>query len=158
MFEPVPLKYAFYLLAKQLDKTVAQPPMTQDLAFCDCPELRDKLYAGLVALVRTLYAKKDTYVAEKFGQSFTLNRTKDHICVTIPAMWNSSFQEVYLNVIAEGLGIPRVIVHEDVTFVSESDGWAHNFLSGVRGDAHPRCSRDTEEIVLVLTFGGHTMV
>ncbi|KAK1777739.1 hypothetical protein QBC45DRAFT_469072 [Copromyces sp. CBS 386.78] len=140
--EPVPLKYAFYLLAKELDKAAPQYPMAQELAFYDSPEFRSKLYSGLVALVSIMRSSKDAYVAECLGQSFTVNRTKDHICVTIPATWNSSFQEVYLNVIAEAFGIPREIVNEDVTFVAESDAWTHHFLG---------------PIVLILSFGGHMM-
>ena len=156
--EPVPLKYAFYLLAKQLDKTAPQHPMAEELAFYDCPEFRTKLYAGLVALVRNMRSRKDGFVAEMLGQSFTLNRKKDHFCVTIPATWNSSFQEVFLNVISEALSIPREIVNEDVTFVAESDAWAHDLLGGVHGSDRRRQDKSREEMVLVLSFGGHIMV
>lgn len=157
-FEPVPLKYAFYLLAKELDEAAPRHPMAQELAIYDSPEFRSKLYSGLVALIRSMCTRKDAYLTERLGRSFHYNPAMDHLCVTIPAPWNSSFRQVYLNVLAEAFEIPRETVHERVTFVAELDAWAHHFLGPLHGGDGYRSDATSEEVVLVLCFGGHMMV
>ncbi|KAK3484971.1 uncharacterized protein B0T23DRAFT_408728 [Neurospora hispaniola] len=156
-FEPVPLKYAFVLLAKEPDEAAPRHPMAQEPAIYDSPEFRSKPYSGLVTLFRSMRTCKDAYLTERLGRLFHYNRAMDHICVTIPAPWNSSFQQVYLNVLAEAFNIPRETVHERVTFVTESDAWAHYFLGPLHGGDGYRNDATSEGVVLVLCFGGHMM-
>ncbi|KAK3502297.1 hypothetical protein B0T13DRAFT_486935 [Neurospora crassa] len=156
-FEPVALKYGFYLLARELDKAAMQHPIAKDLSFYDCPELQGKFYSGLVALFRSTRARMDAMVPALWGPALTDNRTNDQICVTLPGQWNSAFKEVYLNVLADAFNIHRKVVDKHVTFITESDAWAHMRLGPGSGGHHYREDHD-EEVVLILDFGGHMMV
>lgn len=159
-FEPVPLKYGFYLLAQELDKTAMQHPIARSLAFYNSSEFRGKLYSGLVALLRSMRARMEVELPKFLDPAFrnnTANPPKDEICVTLPGQWNSAFREVYLDVLADAFDIPRDTANEYVTFITNSDAWAHMMFGPVHGN-HCHRSNAIEEVSLILDFGGHMMV
>lgn len=151
--QPVPLRYGFYLLAKEYGKASIQHPIAQDLAFYDCPELRRKLYSGLVTMLRMI---REVSENDPTSEGLNADRELGNICLTIPAQWDSSFQKVYLDALAAAFDYQPETLREKVMFITEPDALVHVIYGCLTHKPTPMNRQP--QIELFLNFGTHTTV
>ncbi|KAK3399754.1 hypothetical protein B0T20DRAFT_468099 [Sordaria brevicollis] len=148
--EPVPIKLGFYVLAKEHGGPVdIQHPAAQVLQLRDCPELRRKLYSGLVAMLGRIAQESERVMYPRGCRA--IHRVRN-IGITVPAQWGDAFKKVYLKALAD---FHPEYLREAVVFITEPEAWMHHAHGYKKVSNAPQKSQP--KLQLYLNFGNHMM-
>lgn len=153
--EEVALKYGFYILADAPADMTAEYPMFRDLLEEDRinrDTFRHRVTVGISSMLRVIRQKAETQLTLECRPGWVIKK----ITASIPSQWTLDFEVLYRNFLRQAFQWSEAAARTQIRFYYEIQGIA-NLLLKTRGALINNAAHG-DQLVLLLDFGGHSMV